>query len=53
MHAGACEFRIAERDVLRVALKVKPGAHESYVWVECSGCDCGWQVPVFAAEGVG
>jgi hypothetical protein len=50
-HAGQCEFEdTTDPAIVRAALRVKPGANESYVWVECSGCDCGWQVPVFAGE---
>ena len=52
-HAGQCEFA-SETDpaVLRVALKVRPGLDEGYDWVECAGCDCGWQVPHYAAESI-
>jgi hypothetical protein len=53
MHLGQCQFKdTTDREVLKIALKVKPGAHESYVWVECSGCECGWPVPVYAEETV-
>jgi hypothetical protein len=50
-HLGQCEYA-SETDpaVLRLALKVKPGLEEGYDWVECAGCDCGWQVPHYAAE---
>jgi hypothetical protein len=36
--------------VLRLALRVQD--REGYWWVECSGCDAGWQVPHYA-ESVG
>jgi hypothetical protein len=36
--------------VLRLALRVQD--REGYWWVECSGCECGWQVSHFA-ESVG
>jgi hypothetical protein len=42
MHLGQCQFKdTTDREVLKIALKVKPGAHESYVWV------------IFAAQSVG
>ena len=34
--------------VLKVVLKVKPGLGEGYHWVECGGCEAGWQVPYYA-----
>jgi hypothetical protein len=34
--------------VLKVLLKVKPGAGGGYDWVECGSCGAGWQVPYFA-----
>jgi hypothetical protein len=48
-HAGQCEFA-SETDVgvLRLILKVKDGAGGDYWWVECTACDCGWQVPHYA-----
>ena len=53
-HLGQCAFASeTDRDKLRLALKVKPGLEPGYDWVECSGCDCGWQVPHYAAESVG
>jgi hypothetical protein len=53
-HAGQCEFASeTDRGVLRVALKVKPGLDEGYDWVECAGCDCGWQVPHHAPGSIG
>jgi len=39
--------------VLRVILKVKDGAGGDYWWVDCGTCDTAWQVPHYAAEGVG
>jgi hypothetical protein len=36
--------------LLRAILKVRDGAGGGYWWVECAGCDCGWQVPHYAAE---
>lgn len=54
MHSGECEFREADRDVLRVALKVRDGAGgDDYWWVTCAGCDCSWAVPRYAEESVG
>jgi hypothetical protein len=52
-HLGQCEY-VSETDpaVLKVLLKVKPGMGEGYDWVECNGCDMGWQVAHFA-ESVG
>jgi hypothetical protein len=52
-HAGECEFRNADRNVLRVVLKVRDGADGDYWWVECGACDTAWQVPHYAAESVG
>jgi hypothetical protein len=48
-HLGQCELKdVTDPAVLRMALKVKPGAaDDSYVWVECSRCEVGWQVPIF------
>jgi hypothetical protein len=39
--------------LLRVILKVQDGAGGRYWWVQCSACDCAWQVPHYAAESVG
>ncbi len=45
-----CEF-VSETDpaILRTLLKVQD--NETYAWVECGGCNSGWQVPYFA-EGI-
>jgi hypothetical protein len=50
-HAGECEFASADRSVLRVLLKVKPGMGEGYDWVECGACGVGWQVPHYERVG--
>jgi hypothetical protein len=35
----------------RVASRSSPERTSPTLWVECSGCDCGWQVmPVFAKD---
>jgi hypothetical protein len=49
LHAGECEF-VSETDptILRALLKVQD--KETYAWVECGGCNSGWQVPYYAAE---
>jgi hypothetical protein len=49
-HLGECEY-VDERDpaVLRVLLKVSPS--DGYSWVQCSGCDAGWQVADYAEVG--
>jgi hypothetical protein len=53
-HAGACEHRdTTDPAVLRAILKVREGAGGGYSWVQCGICDCGWQVPYYAAESVG
>jgi hypothetical protein len=46
-HLGQCEF-VGETDaaMLRVLLKVTDKG--DYDWVECGGCEAGWQVPHFA-----
>ena len=38
--------------ILRAVLRVRDGAGGDYWWVECSACDCSWQVP-HHAESVG
>jgi hypothetical protein len=50
-HGPSCPYREATdpamiRAVLRVTEK------EDYWWVECNACQCGWQVPFYAAESV-
>ena len=48
MHAGECEFKdVTDRAVLRVVLKVRDGADQSYKWVSCGGCDYSWPVSVY------
>jgi hypothetical protein len=48
-HLPQCEY-VSETDpvVLKVLLKVKPGAGGGYDWVECGACGAGWQVPHYA-----
>lgn len=45
-HLGQCQYA-SETDpaVIRLALRVKPGLGEGYDWVECIGCEVGWQLP--------
>ncbi len=46
-HLPQCEFAsTTDPAVLRVLLKVQD--REGYWWVQCGGCDAGWQVPHFA-----
>ena len=53
-HAGQCEHRdTSDPALLRAILKVRDGAGGGYWWVECSACDCGWQVSHFSAENGG
>jgi hypothetical protein len=48
-HAPQCEHRdVTDPAVLRAILRVHD--REGYWWVECAACDCGWQVPHYAAE---
>jgi hypothetical protein len=50
-HGGGCEHRDTTDPVLiRAILKVRDA--DGYWWVECGGCDFGWQVPYFAVESV-
>jgi hypothetical protein len=45
----------ARRNVVRMHGEIdasEPGLDEGYDWVECAGCDCGWQVPHYAAESI-
>jgi hypothetical protein len=52
--APQCEHRRTTDPVLlRAILKLRDGAGGDYWWVECSACDCGWQVPHYATESVG
>ena len=47
-HLPQCEFRgTTDPAVLRVVLKVRDGADQSYKWVSCGGCDCSWPVSVY------
>jgi hypothetical protein len=43
---------LADPAVLMILLKGQAGPGEGYDWVECGGCEAGWQV-VHHAEGVG
>jgi hypothetical protein len=46
-----CEHRYTtDPTILRALLKVQD--KETYAWVECGGCNSGWQVPYFA-ESIG
>jgi hypothetical protein len=47
------ELRIRLQDAarLRLILKVKDGVGGGDWWVECGTCECGWQVPHYAAAG--
>ena len=38
--------------ILRVVLKIRDVEGGGYRWVQCSACECGWQVPHFAVESV-
>jgi hypothetical protein len=50
-HAGQCEFNgVTDPAMLRAVLRVTP--KDGYDWVECNGCDLGWQVSHYA-ESVG
>ncbi len=47
-HAGACEFKdVTDPAVLKLALRVREGAGGTYWVVECSACECLWQVPFY------
>jgi hypothetical protein len=51
-HAPACEHRdVTDPSILRAILRVHD--RDGYWWVECAACDCGWQVPYYAAERLG
>ena len=48
-HGGGCEQRdTTDPAILRAILRVHD--REGYWWVPCGACDCGWQVPHYAAE---
>lgn len=50
-HAGQCEYRDTTDPVLiKAILRVREGGGGGYWWVECSMCDCGWQVPHLGEE---
>lgn len=50
-HMGACEYKgVTEPDVIKVLLRTTE--KDGYWWVECAGCEGGWQV-AFYADGVG
>jgi hypothetical protein len=52
--AGQCEHRYAsDPGLLRALLRVRDGAGGGYWWVECAGCESGWQVPFYAPESAG
>ena len=51
-HCGGCEHRdTTDPAILRAILRVHD--REGYWWVQCGACDCGWQVPYYAAESAG
>jgi hypothetical protein len=51
-HMGACEYKgVTEPDVIKVLLRTTE--KDGYWWVECAGCESGWQVPFYAQESVG
>jgi hypothetical protein len=51
-HMGACEYKgVTDPDVIKVLLRVTE--KDSYWWVECAGCEGGWQVPFYAQESAG
>jgi hypothetical protein len=51
-HLPECEFvDSTDPAILRALLKITP--KDGYVWVECGGCQGGWQVADFAEETVG
>src|SRR5215211_4008008 len=48
VHSAVCEYKDAtDPATLRLALKVRPGADDGYVVVECAACDYLWQVPSY------
>jgi hypothetical protein len=51
-HLGQCEY-VSENnpDVIKVLLRITE--NDGYWWVECAGCESGWQVPFYARERVG
>jgi hypothetical protein len=47
-HAPTCEHRdVTDPSILKAILRVRD--RDGYWWVECAGCDYGWQVPHHAA----
>jgi hypothetical protein len=51
-HAGGCEHRqTTDPTIVKAILTVLE--RETYWWVQCGACNCGWQTPFYAAEGVG
>jgi hypothetical protein len=48
-HMEECEFKdVSDPVILRALLRITP--KERYAWVECGGCQAGWQVADFAEE---
>jgi hypothetical protein len=46
-HLPQCEFAsTTDHAILRALLKITP--KDGYAWVECGGCQAGWQVADFA-----
>jgi hypothetical protein len=51
-HLPQCEFvGVTDPDVIKVLLRITEKV--DYWWVECAGCESGWQVPFYAQERVG
>jgi hypothetical protein len=51
-HMGQCEFKdVTDPDVIKVLLRTTE--KDGYWWVECAGCESGWQVPFYAPESAG
>jgi hypothetical protein len=51
-HLGGCEHRdVTDPVIVKAILTVHD--RDGYWYVQCSTCECGWQVPFYAAEGVG
>jgi hypothetical protein len=43
-HAPQCEF-VGETNPATLKVLLKVSDRDGYWWVQCSGCECGWQVP--------
>jgi hypothetical protein len=51
-HLGQCEY-VSETDPAVIKLLLRVTEKGGYWWVECAGCESGWQVPFYAQERVG